>query len=668
MRTPDGIRPRKKKTGIMLLGLLLLVAGIVLAACGIMGKSQTDYYARKTKLPAGEWIDYATGKTPAPELGEEDYKGRNLTASGRSKQTVLEQLEKVTQFDKVIMPMWIPFVILGAAMLVLGAFLLIRNDVWPMVTVLAIIFYLVFLIYPLYMLLRQALLNSEGQLSFEVYEKIFSKAYYSNAIWHSLLISAVVTLISVLIATPMAYIMSTMKIRGAGVLRILILVSSMSAPFIGAYAWIQLCGRNGVLTNLLAQIGINIGDIYGFKGCVIVMSFQLYCLVFMFISGAFKSMDNSLIEASESLGCAGIRKIFKVVLPLMLPTLLAGALLVFMRAFADYGTPMLIGENYITLPVLVYKEFFSELGGSENLAAAISVIAILITTGVFLLQKYIANRKVFSINALHPVEAKKAHGVKNILAHVYCYVMVGIAIMPQCLVIFNSFRNTSGRMFAEGFSLKSYAEAFNTVSNSIWMTYLMSSISIVCIVIIACMIAYLVVRRRNVFNASVDVMSMFPETVAGSILGIALLTAFNKRPLLLSGGMFIMILSYTIRRLPYTVRSSAAILRNISPSIEEAAVSLGTGSAKTFFRITTPMMMPGVISGAILSWIMIITELSTSIILYNPSTKTMTLEIYSQVIRGNDGVASAISAILTFSTVIALALFFKLSGKKEISM
>ena len=668
MRTPDGIRPRKKKTGIMLLGLLLLVAGIVLAACGIMGKSQTDYYARKTKLPAGEWIDYATGKTPAPELGEEDYKGRNLTASGRSKQTVLEQLEKVTQFDKVIMPMWIPFVILGAAMLVLGAFLLIRNDVWPMVTVLAIIFYLVFLIYPLYMLLRQALLNSEGQLSFEVYEKIFSKAYYSNAIWHSLLISAVVTLISVLIATPMAYIMSTMKIRGAGVLRILILVSSMSAPFIGAYAWIQLCGRNGVLTNLLAQIGINIGDIYGFKGCVIVMSFQLYSLVFMFISGAFKSMDNSLIEASESLGCAGIRKIFKVVLPLMLPTLLAGALLVFMRAFADYGTPMLIGENYITLPVLVYKEFFSELGGSENLAAAISVIAILITTGVFLLQKYIANRKVFSINALHPVEAKKVHGVKNILAHVYCYVMVGIAIMPQCLVIFNSFRNTSGRMFAEGFSLKSYAEAFNTVSNSIWMTYLMSSISIVCIVIIACMIAYLVVRRRNVFNASVDVMSMFPETVAGSILGIALLTAFNKRPLLLSGGMFIMILSYTIRRLPYTVRSSAAILRNISPSIEEAAVSLGTGSAKTFFRITTPMMMPGVISGAILSWIMIITELSTSIILYNPSTKTMTLEIYSQVIRGNDGVASAISAILTFSTVIALALFFKLSGKKEISM
>ena len=138
--------------------------------------------------------------------------------------------------------------------------------------------------------------------------------------------------------------------------------------------------------------------------------------------------------------------------------------------------------------------------------------------------------------------------------------------------------------------------------------------------------------------------------------------------LLLTGGAFIMILSYTIRRMPYTIRSSSAILRNISPSIEEASINLGASDFKTFFKVTVPMMMSGVISGAILSWIMIITELSTSIILYTSKTKTMTLEIYSQIIRGNDGVASAISAILTFSTIIALAVFFKVSGKKEITM
>ena len=538
-----------------------------------------------------------------------------------------------------------------------------------LVTVGISVFYLLFLLYPLISMLSKSIIAEDGTLTWEFFDKAFSKKYYQRAVMGSLKISATVTLVTVLLATPLAYIMSTIKIKFAGALQILILVSSMSAPFIGAYAWIMLCGRNGTITNfLLNTFGFQLGDIYGFKGCVIVMSLQLYSLVYMFVSGAFKNMDSSLIEACESLGCSGLRKMFKVVLPLILPTLLSGALMVFMRTFADYGTPMLIGENYNTLPVIVYKEFLSEIGASDGMAAAISIIAIVITTAVFLLQKYIANRKVFSMSALHPVEAKKIHGVKNILAHAYCYILVGLAIMPQCYVIYSSFRNTSGKLYTDGYGFGSYIEAFETVGSSIVHTYALAFAAIFVIVIVALLVSYVVVRRRNLVNATVDVVSMFPETVMGSILGIALLTTFNKRPLLLTGGAFIMILSYTIRRLPYTIRSSSAILRNISPSIEEAAINLGASDLKTFFKVTVPMMMPGVISGAILSWIMIITELSTSIILYTTKTKTMTLEIYSQIIRGNDGVASAISAILTFSTIIALAAFFKFSGKKEITM
>lgn len=544
----------------------------------------------------------------------------------------------------------------------------IKWDLWMVVTVSVSVFYLLFLLYPLIAMLSKSVIGESG-LTGEYFAKVFSKKYYQRAVMGSLKISATVTLITVLLATPLAYIMSTVRIRFAGALQILILVSSMSAPFIGAYAWIMLCGRNGTITNFLMNtLGISIGDIYGFKGCVIVMSLQLYSLVYMFVSGAFKNMDNSLIEACESLGCSGPRKIFKVVLPLILPTLLSGALMVFMRTFADYGTPMLIGESYNTLPVIVYKEFLSEIGSSDGLAAAISIIAIVITTGVFLVQKYVANRKVFSMSALHPVEAKKLTGVKNVLAHLYCYVLVGLAIMPQCYVIYSSFRKTSGKLYTQGYWLGSYREAISTVGSSIVHTYVLASVSILVIVLVALLISYVVVRRRNAVNAAIDVVSMFPETVMGSILGIALLTTFNKPPLLLTGGAFIMILSYTIRRLPYTIRSSSAILRNISPSIEEASINLGASDLKTFFRVTVPMMMPGVISGAILSWIMIITELSTSIILYTTKTKTMTLEIYSQIIRGNDGVASAISAILTFSTVIALAVFFKVSGKKDITM
>jgi len=542
-------------------------------------------------------------------------------------------------------------------------------DLWMIVTVAVSIFYLLFLLYPLFSMLSKSVIAEEGGLTWEFFTKVFTKKYYKRAIMGSIKISATVTLITVLIATPLAYIMSTMKIKFAGVLQILILVSSMSAPFIGAYAWIMLFGRNGTITNFLFNtFGLKIGDIYGFSGCVIVMSLQLYSLVYMFVSGAFKNMDNSLIEACESLGCSNLRKIFKIVLPLILPTLLSGALMVFMRTFADYGTPMLIGENYYTLPVVVYKEFLSEIGSSDGMAAAISIIAIVITTCVFLLQKYIANRKVFSMSALHPVEPKQLHGVKNVLAHLYCYLLVGAAIMPQCYVIYSSFRNTNGKLYTEGYGFGSYIEAFKTVGSSIVHTYALAFASIFVIVVVALLVAYVVVRRRNTANAVIDVVSMFPETVMGSILGIALLQTFNKPPLLLTGGAFIMILSYTIRRLPYTIRSSSAILRNISPSIEEASINLGASDAKTFFKVTVPMMMPGVISGAILSWIMIITELSTSIILYTTKTKTMTLEIYSQIIRGNDGVASAISSILTFSTILALAAFFKFSGKKEITM
>ena len=544
-----------------------------------------------------------------------------------------------------------------------------KKDVWVVVSVVIFLCYLLFLLYPLVMLLSKSVMNKEGLFSLENFERIFSKKYYLRAMGNSFKVTAAVTLFSVLIATPLAYIMSMFKIRGHRVLEILILVSSMSAPFIGAYSWIMLFGRNGTFTNIIYDlIGLKLPDIYGFSGIVIVMSLQLYSLVYMFVSGAFKNMDNSLMEASESMNCTKIKKFFKVVLPLIMPTLLAGALMVFMRTFADYGTPRLIGEGYNTLPVLVYNEFMGEVGSNDGLAAAISIVAVVITTAVFLFQKLVVNKKQFSMNALNPIEPKKIKGVGNVFAHLYCYIIVAIAMMPQCYVVYSSFRKTSGKLFVSGFSLESYKQAFSTVGKSILNTYVLGFVAMGFIVLIAVLIAYVVVRRRNALNNSLDVITMFPETVAGSILGIALLMAFSRKPLLFSGTAFIMILSYVIRRLPYTVRSSSAILHQISPSIEEASISLGASDLKTFFKVTVPMMMPGVISGAILSWIMIITELSTSIILYTTNTKTMTLEIYSQIIRGNDGIASAISSLLTFSTIIALAIFFKVSGKKEITL
>lgn len=155
-------------------------------------------------------------------------------------------------------------------------------------------------------------------------------------------------MLSIAIGTPLAYLFTIFKIKGKSVLNILIVVASMSAPFIGAYSWILLLGRSGVITAFFKNLGIAIPDIYGFGGIVLVMTLQLFPLVFLYAKGALKNIDNSLIEAAENLGCSGIACFFKVVVPLIMPTLLAAALLVFMRSFADFGTPMLIGEGYRT--------------------------------------------------------------------------------------------------------------------------------------------------------------------------------------------------------------------------------------------------------------------------------------------------------------------------------
>lgn len=545
-----------------------------------------------------------------------------------------------------------------------------KVNVWTVITFSIFAVYLLFLVFPLFTLLIKSFFDgTTGAFSLAYFQKFFSRPYYTNAVFNSIKVTTAVTILTIVIAGPLAYIMSTVKIKGAAAIQILILISSMSAPFIGAYSWILLLGRSGVITNFMKDtFGIAMPDIYGFAGIALVLTLQLSPLIFMYVSGALKNVDSSLMEAADSMGITGVRRMWKVLVPLITPTILAGGLLVFMRAFADFGTPMLIGEGYRTVPVLIFTEFISEMGGDDGFAAAISMLVVLFATTVFLIQKFVSGRMSFTMNAINPIEPKQKKGIANVLAHGIIYVYTLIAILPQAYVMYTSFQKTSGRIFVPGFSLDSYRNAFAKIGDSITNTLILAAISLCIIIVSAILIAYVTVRRSGKTTGLLDVFTMFPFIVPGSILGIALLVAFNQKPLILSGTMFILVIAFVIRRLPYTIRSSAAILHQISPSTEEAAISLGAGTMKTFFKITFPMMISGVISGAILSLITIITELSTTIILYTGRTRTMTVAIYTEVIRGNYGTAAALSTILTVLTVLLLLIFFKLSGKKEFTM
>lgn len=543
-----------------------------------------------------------------------------------------------------------------------------RLDIWGWTTIVILLLYALFLLYPLSLLLKMAF-SDGAHFTLVNFAKFFSRKYYSITLLNSFKVSIAATIASVVVGVVLGYFMSVFKIRGSKLLRMCIVMATMSAPFVGAYAWIMLLGRNGVITNFLSRLfGITMPDIYGFNGILLVFVTQLFPLVFLYVQGAMSKMDASLLEASENLGCTGFKRFFKVVLPLISPTVLAGALLVFVRAMSDFGTPMLIGEGYRTFTVILYNEFVGEVSQNKGFASAIAIIAILITMVVYFSQNIVAKKQAFSMNALHRIEKKKLHGFSNFIVHFITYVVVGISILPQLYVVYTSFQKTSGQIYVDGYSLQSYQDMFSRLGRSIQNTIVIPAVSLLIVVFLAVLIAYVAVRRRNVLSGAVDVISMIPYVIPGTVIGIAMISAFNREPLVLTGGMLIMVVALVVRRLPYTIRSSVAILQQIPLYVEEAALSLGSSKPKAFFTVTLPMMSSGVLSGAILSWVTLISELSTAILLYTGKTQTLTVAIYTQIVRGNYGIASAMATVLTVMTLLSLVIFNKISKDGDLTL
>ncbi len=544
-----------------------------------------------------------------------------------------------------------------------------KLDTWQIISFVILALYALFLVLPLFQLLCSSVINEEGQFTWEFFERFFGSKNYYGTLFNSFKVAVCVTATSLIIGILFSYFYSLFELKGKAFLQVMAILACMSPPVIGAYSWIQMFGRGGIITKFVrSTFGFRMPDIYGFGGIVMVITCQLFPLVFLYINGALKNIDNSLIEASAGLGCSSFKRFFKIILPLCMPTILAAGLLVFMRAFADFSTPLLIGKGYQTFPVLIYNSFVGETSRSQNFAAAVSVVGIVVTALIFFVQKFANSRFNFTMNALHSIETHKARPLPNALMHIYCYFIVLVAMMPQFFVAWQSFRKCKGGVFQDGYSLQSYAEAFDQImKRSLPNTFTIGIAALVLVIFLAILIAYLVVRRPNTVNGVIDTLSMVPYIIPGAVVGIALVITFNRGPLVLTGTAAIMIIALIIRRLPYTIRSSVAILQQIPLSIEEAAISLGCSKLKAFFTITVPMMTSGIMSGAIISWITIITELSTAIILYSVNTATLTLTVYTSVVQGNDGVASAVATILLVVTTISLLLFMKFSKNKDLA-
>ncbi|QUI21373.1 iron ABC transporter permease [Vallitalea pronyensis] len=540
---------------------------------------------------------------------------------------------------------------------------------WNVVRIVAFATLAITLVYPFVTMLKESFVSQDtGGFTLANYFEFFKYPYYYKTLLNSMSVVLAATFFSTLIGLPMAYITTRYNIWGKSIINIMIILSLLSPPFIGAYSWILLLGRNGFITNLFRNIGIELPPIYGWTGIVLVFSLKFFPYVYLFVSGALKSMDSSIEEAAENLGVSGFKKLMTITFPLILPTITAGALMVFMTSLADFGTPMLIGEGYKVLPVLIYEEYMSEIGGNATIASMLSVIIIICAMAILFVQKFIIAKKSYMMSALRPPKVIALKGGKRFWATFVIFLVAGVAMVQQVVVVITSFIKTKGPIFTKGFSLDSYRMIINKLSTNISNTFLYSTIAIIIMVIAGLLLSYLIVRRKSKVNGLLDILIMFPYVIPGAVLGISLLVAFNDGPIVLSGTATILIIAYVIRKLPYTIRSSTAILYQIDPSIEEASINLGVSPMKTFFKTTARLMAPGVLSGAVLSWITTINELSSSVILYTGRTGTISVAIYTEVVRASFGTAAALASILTVTTIISILVFNKISGGRGITM
>lgn len=542
----------------------------------------------------------------------------------------------------------------------------LRLDFWFWVKVLVVGIMLLFLIYPFCTLITRSFFSSKtGLLSLDNYIRFFTKKYYYSALFRSLFVSSVSTVTSLLVGVPIAYLMTRYNVWMKKYIHIFIIMSLMSPPFIGAYSWIMLFGRAGVVTSFFDDVlGIALPSIYGKLGIILVFTFKLFPYVYLYTSGAMGSIDSSLEEAAENLGSSKLRRLFTVTIPVIIPSIAAGAIMVFMTSLADFGTPMLLGEGYMVLPVLVYNEYMSEIGGNAYLASALSVIVVLCSTTVLLVQKHLVSKKNYVMTAMRPPQEIQLRGVKRFLATFPVALVTFIGILPQIVVIVTSFIKADFTGFVGGFSLDSYMTIFNRLGTNIKNTFLFSTIAIVFIIIIGMLISYIIVRQKGAAGQIMDMLIMFPFVIPGAVLGISLIVAFNKEPVILTGTAAIMIIAFVVRKLPYTVRSGSAFLQQMDPCVEEASINLGVSPMKTFFTLTARLMAPGILSGGILSWITCINELSSSVMLYGGKTSTISVAIYTEVVRNSYGTAAALATILTVSTVVSLLIFLKVSKGK----
>jgi iron(III) transport system permease protein len=541
----------------------------------------------------------------------------------------------------------------------------LRLNFWTIIAALTWLLLALLLFEPVGSVLITSLFDKDGQFTLANYATFFSQWRFAQSFFNTLVVGFGALVGALLLGCTMAFCVSRFRIGGSRVLSLLSILALVSPPFIGAYSWIVLFGAGGVVRAGLRNIGITLPPIYGLGGILIVFALKFYPYVYLMVSGALGNVNRSLEEAAEGLGLTPWQRAFRISLPMVFPAISASALLVFVLAIADFGTPRLLGRGYSVLATEAFAAYSAEIGSNYAMGTTISVMLILVSLVFVGLQRYMSRRNVYHGNMINKPVRIRLTGWRNAAAHIVVYVIGLCGAMPVIVSVYYSFRKTNGPVFQDGFALQSYQRILFNLADVVGNSLTFSGIAVLLIVAVGTVVGVLVARRTTLNTSLLDAAFMIPYVMPGIVIGIAYIAAFNTGPIILTGTAAIIVLSIFIRRLPYTVRTTATALRQIAPSLEEASVSLGYSPFQSFLRITVPLIIPGIIAGGMLSFVTAINELSSSLVLYVGSTMTMPVRIYLLVLDGDFGTAAAMSSILLLLSGLAVYVAFRFMGRNE---
>src|SRR4029077_6737943 len=546
----------------------------------------------------------------------------------------------------------------------------VRRHAFPFaVGTVAVVFLGLFFLLPLLKVFGASILDVSGKdFTLSNYVNVLSNRFFLNGLVNSLTIAAAASLFAVLVGVPFAFCLARLPIGGKPVLLAFAALPLVLPSFVGAYALVLLFGRSGIVTDALQTLGIPFESIYGAKGIVLVYTLTLYPYVVLPVMAAFKSVDISVEEAAQNLGATRARLFRTVTLPLVLPSVLGGGLLVFIEALENFGVPFVLAEDQPILSVEAYKLFVGETTDNPASAGVLGMLLILCTVIALLIQRGVLSRRHFATGARRSPPLIQVSPALRRLGAAYCWIVVGAALVPFAAVVVISFLQYSGPVLHYGLSTDNFAQLFQRSYRPLTNTLLLATLAACGATLIGVPIGYVVVRHRSRLSGLIDIVATSPFAVAGTVLGIGLVLAYSSGFLILTGTWTIMVLAYMVRKLPFSVRSASAILHQIDPSLEEASISLGVPPALTFWRITVPLMFGGIVGGFVLTFVTVASELSSTVVLYSGPWTTMTVAMFQALEGTSPGIAAAAATVLIICTVLPVVLVYRLLRRHELSM